>query len=153
MPRQVTVDARFPTELPAVAVAPSGLTQAVLNLVVNAGEAIAARPDPGHGRVQITATAGTDRSVVRLCVADNGSGMTPETMLRAFEAFYTTKVHGKGTGLGLPMCRALLAKMGGTIRLESQLDRWTRVIVSLPIVDAPAVQDPDQAEPPKQVSA
>ena len=60
---------------------------------------------------------------VRLSVSDTGSGMTPEVIARAFEPFYSTKPHGKGTGLGLAMVYGLAQQAGGTTTIYSEIGR------------------------------
>jgi len=67
---------------------------------------------------------------MRIIIEDDGIGMTPETLARAFEPFYTTKA--KGTGLGLAICRRIVESHGGTISLESKPGRGTCVTVELP---------------------
>jgi signal transduction histidine kinase len=85
VPRHVKVTASIPARLPAVAVARHRLTQAVLNLVVNAGEAIPARRRRRQGRVHVWAKATGDATAVQLGVTDDGTGMTEEVKRRAFE--------------------------------------------------------------------
>jgi PAS domain S-box-containing protein len=99
------------------------LELAMLNLAVNARDAM-----PGGGELVISARNETvaaghpklaPRDYVRLTIKDCGSGMSPETLLRATEPFFTTKGTGKGTGLGLPMVHGLAAQSGGQFVLES----------------------------------
>jgi two-component system NtrC family sensor kinase len=88
------------------------LQQIVVNLVVNALQAMEAR-----GRVTVTTgPAGPGR--VRLAVADTGPGVKPEIAKRIFEPFFTTKPEGQGTGLGLSICYQIAEEHGGTIRVE-----------------------------------
>ena len=70
---------------------------------------------------------------VRLSVSDTGSGMAPETLLRATEPFYTTKDIGKGTGLGLSMVYGLAAQSGGMLMLESTPGHGTTATIWLPV--------------------
>jgi len=106
VPKHARVMASIPAGLPPVAAAAHRLTQAVLNLVVNAGEAIPAQSErkrrQGLVRIWAESCGGSGGECVRLGVSDNGSGMTDEVKRRAFEMFFTTKPHGLGTGLGLP---------------------------------------------------
>jgi len=143
VPKHVKVTASFPQGLPPVAVAPHHLTQAVLNLVVNAGEVIPTlAADPSRkrrqGRVRVWAEFGEQRgadeegATVRLCVADNGTGMTPEVQRRAFELFFTTKPRGYNTGLGLPLVHKVAARAGVRVEIDSEAGRGTTVTMVLP---------------------
>lgn len=130
LPRHVTMDASLSASLPAVKIAPHWLTQAVLNLIVNAGEAI---PEGRRAaRVRIWAKVSDDGRAVRLGVTDNGVGMTPEVRKRALDLFFTTKVRAMGTGLGLPLARKVAVRAGGDLEIESKLGRGTTVVLLLP---------------------
>jgi signal transduction histidine kinase len=102
------------------------LTRALQNLLVNAIEAVP--PDGGSVRLWCRDGAG-DR--VEMGVEDNGCGMGPDQLKRAFEPFFTTKA-GSGTGLGLFIAKQAVEAHGGTIRMESEQGRGTRVTVNLP---------------------
>ncbi len=110
------------------------LGQVLMNLVVNARDAM-----PEGGRMTIT-TSNCDRGepnageYVALSVSDTGAGMTDEVKAHVFEAFYTTKPQGKGTGLGLHICQSIVAQSGGDIAIDSELGRGTTVTVHLPRV-------------------
>jgi signal transduction histidine kinase/CheY-like chemotaxis protein len=119
----------------------SVLVQVIVNLVVNALQAI-----PDHrtdGRVVIRAEVTGDR--VRLVVEDNGPGMPPEVLRRAFEPFFTTKPFGSGTGLGLAVSRGLVTGMGGDLRLESQVGAGTCATVELPASAPPLPAAPAES--------
>lgn len=138
VPKHVRVTASIPPDLPAVAVASHGLTQAVLNLVVNAGEAI---PGPSErkrrqGAVRLWTDVVDDAHGrwVRLGVSDNGTGMPDEVKRRAFEMFYTTKPRGLGTGLGLALVRKVVERAGGRVEIESEVGKGTSVVMMLPPV-------------------
>lgn len=133
VPKHVKVTVSMPTGLPEVSVSAHGLTQAVLNLIVNAGEAIPTdrkRP-PGHVRVWAEPTKSGAR--VRLCVTDNGLGMSAEVQRNALEMFYTTKSRGLGTGLGLPLVARVISRAGGSLQIESKPGNGTTVAISLPV--------------------
>ena len=102
------------------------LSRALQNLLVNALEAVP--PDGGH--VGVWCRDGKAETV-ELGVEDNGCGMSPAQMQRAFEPFFTTK-KGTGTGLGLFITRQAVEAHGGTIRLESETARGTKITVTLP---------------------
>jgi signal transduction histidine kinase len=70
---------------------------------------------------------------VEFAIEDNGSGISPESIESVFDLFVTTKPHGDGTGLGLPMARRIVEAHGGTLHLESELGKGTKAIVRLPV--------------------
>jgi PAS domain S-box-containing protein len=131
VPSGIRIKASFPAHLPAVQSAPHWLTQAVLNLFVNANEA-SLRPHSGH--IQISATPSANRKTVRLSVADRGRGMSADVRKRAFDLFFTTKSRGMGTGLGLPLVRKVAERAGGHVELQSEPNRGTVVTLVLPAV-------------------
>ena len=123
-----------------IQVDPGQLTNAVLNLAINARDAM---PDGGRLRIEARnvtldrAYAGRYPDVVpgdyvRLTVADTGTGMTPEVLEQAFEPFFTTKGLGAGTGLGLSMVYGFVQQSGGHVRIRSQLGGGTSVELYLP---------------------
>lgn len=139
VPKRVTLKAQFPPDLPSVAIAQQWLTQAVLNLIVNAGEAI---PKARKGIIRIWADTQCDARTVRLGVTDNGTGMTRDVQHRALDLFFTTKSRTMGTGLGLPLARKVALRAGGELRLSSQPGKGTTVILEFPS----SVQTPDVPE-------
>ncbi|HWJ17991.1 MAG TPA: PAS domain S-box protein, partial [Geobacterales bacterium] len=142
---EVRVD--MTTDLPAARVDPNQLEVALLNLAVNARDAM-----PDGGLISISARiAGLEDEMegrlvpgryICLSVADNGTGMTPETLARAVEPFFTTKAIGKGTGLGLSMVHGLAAQSGGQLTLESTLGKGTVAALWLPAIDNSRVEIP-----------
>lgn len=127
LPRHVRLATSWQSDMPPIAVAPHKLTQAVLNLVVNAGEAVGE-----HGKVRIWAKASGDRRTVQLGVMDNGHGMTPEVKRQALDPFFTTKKRGLGTGLGLSLVRGVALSTGGSVHIESEPDKGTAILLTLP---------------------
>ncbi len=117
--------------LPPVAADRGRFDQLVVNLVVNARDAL---PDGGRVRIATSLVDDTDR--VRVEIADNGTGMSAEVRGRAFDPFFTTKGAGRGTGLGLATVYSIVTDLGGTIAIDSTLGVGTRVIVCLPIADS-----------------
>ena len=111
--------------LPPVAVDRGQLEQALLNLVTNAIDAM-----PQGGR--LTLAASRDGDAVVLEVSDTGGGIAPEDLSRVFEPLYTTKPRGRGTGLGLPIVREVVAALGGTVGLDSRPGAGTTAVVRLP---------------------
>lgn len=118
----------FP-ELPPVALSREHMVQVVLNLVLNAADACG----PG-GKVSLRAKPVA--TGVRLEVEDTGPGVAAEVRDRLFEPFVTTKDVGKGTGLGLAVCRGLVEAAGGSIALEETYTTGARFVLELPRADA-----------------
>lgn len=119
-------------ELPQVLGDPNALANALMNLCVNALDAM-----PKGGRLRLL-TSHQDRQV-QVRVEDTGEGMSPETQKRALEPFFTTKAVGKGTGLGLSMVYGTLKAHGGTIEIRSEPGQGTQIRLTLPALgDSPA---------------
>lgn len=150
VPRHVRLLASLPAGLPSVMIAPHWLTQAVLNLIVNAGEAIPA--GRRQGRVRIWANVADNDRVVRLGVTDNGRGMTPGVQRRAFDLFFTTKTRGMGTGLGLPLARKVATRAGGHVVMTSELGRGTTAVLVLPVANGTAAKTA-RSKPNKRLAA
>jgi len=111
----------------------AGLRGEVLHQVLGALLANAAESIPGarRGEVRVQARAADDGHV-EVVVQDDGAGMTPEVLRRAFEPFFTTRGEGKGSGLGLPVARALAESHGGELSLTSTPGRGTAAMLVLP---------------------
>jgi PAS domain S-box-containing protein len=132
LPSRVKFRATIPPELPVVGIAPHWLTQAVLNLLVNAGEAFPASKQ--RAAVRLLAQVSQDHRFVALSVTDNGRGMSRATSERVFDLFYTTKPRSMGTGLGLPLTRKMVQRAGGSIEIESRVGRGTTFTLHLPVL-------------------
>lgn len=116
------------TQIPAIDGVPDHLTQVLINLLLNAADALAGVTDRPRA---ITVGTRVRRGAVELVVTDNGCGMTPDVRARAFDEAFTTKERGAGTGIGLFMCKALINAGGGSIDLESTPNQGTTVTVRL----------------------
>jgi two-component system, NtrC family, sensor kinase len=124
--QDVSLELEIEPGLPAVSLGHEQLMQVILNLVMNAADAVGA-----GGNVRVAA-ARTGASV-RLLVEDDGPGVDPRVQAQLFEPFVTTKDVGKGTGLGLAVCRGLIEAAGGSITLDTEYARGARFVVDLPI--------------------
>ncbi|WP_307728969.1 CHASE domain-containing protein, partial [Massilia sp. IC2-477] len=131
----ITLEKRVPPGLWATLVDPNQLENVLLNLVINARDAM-----EGNGRIVLALDnvhIGEDPDLapgdyVTVAVADSGHGMPQDVMERAFEPFFTTKPEGKGTGLGLSMAHGFARQSGGDIRLASEPGKGTTVTIYLP---------------------
>ncbi len=123
---------------------PAQLRQVLLNLVLNARDAM-----PQGGTIRLSTSAAefpgevsskaeprSIRCAVSLVVRDNGCGMDAETRARLFEPFFTTKLPGRGTGLGLATVQRIVTESGGTIEVESEPGRGTSIAVFFPAVES-----------------
>ncbi|MGY3446272.1 MULTISPECIES: response regulator [unclassified Bradyrhizobium] len=135
----ISIRTDIPPQLWAVEVDPTELESAILNLAVNARDAM---PDGGElaimaenidlARDESEDGDGEAGPYVKISVADTGMGMTPEIQNRVFEPFFTTKTDGRGTGLGLSQVYGFVKQSGGHLRLESELHVGTRIDIYLP---------------------
>jgi CheY-like chemotaxis protein len=135
---QIVIETRFPLALDTVMADPNQLETALLNLAINARDAM-----PAGGILTIAArneaTVG-DATLrpgryVRLTLRDSGEGMDAETLARATEPFFTTKGIGKGTGLGLSMVHGMVEQLGGQLVLHSKLGEGTTAELWLPAAE------------------
>lgn len=140
----IQVETRLEGELWPTSCDPNQLENALLNLVINARDAM---PDGGQLVIETANTVLDDRrgaprdvspedlppgDYVVLSVTDTGIGMTPNVLARAFDPFFTTKPIGHGTGLGLSMIHGFVQQSGGQVHLRSDEGRGTRVAIYLP---------------------
>ena len=124
----VSLRLNLDSQLPAIYGVADQLTQVIMNLLINAADALSFKV---VGEREIILHTGFSADNVSLSVTDNGGGMNQETLNRAFEAFFTTK--GKGNGLGLSLCYSIINGHGGTIEIDSTPDQGTTVRLSLPL--------------------
>jgi PAS domain S-box-containing protein len=126
-------------EAPRVDANAGKLGQVVVNLLVNAAQAIPEGEADKHEIRVVTRTADDGHAVLE--VKDTGPGMPPEIRRRIFDPFYTTKPVGEGTGLGLTICHGIIAALGGSIEVESTVGAGATFRVTLPpssIVERPS---------------
>ncbi|MDG3003451.1 PAS domain-containing sensor histidine kinase [Paludisphaera mucosa] len=121
---------------------PSDISQVLLNLVINALQAVESAGREDGGRIEIAARS--LGSWVEISVADNGGGIAPEDLDRLFDPFFTTKPVGEGTGLGLAISHGIITGHGGRIEVDANLGRGSRFRVLLP----QAAADRPSASPP-----
>ena len=142
---QVALRMRWPAELWHALVDPAELESAILNLAINAQDAM-----PGGGTLTIeaanvtidrvyAAAAGVERTgdFIMISASDTGTGMPKEVIARAFDPFFTTKAPGKGTGLGLSMVYGFVRQSGGHVLIDSEPGQGTLVRMYLPRTGPP----------------
>lgn len=147
---RINITSRFPLVLERVLVDANQLELALLNLLVNARDAM-----PEGGKIEVAAspdTVGAGHSsrlapgrYIRLTVSDEGHGMPPDTVARATDPFFTTKGVGKGTGLGLSMVHGLAEQSNGRLTIESEVGRGTRMILMLPVASRDEAGGPGES--------
>ncbi len=128
---EIRFRAEMVTELgvvPAVWASEGKLSQVFLNLLVNAAHAIG---EKAGEQQRITVRTWAENGQVFAEVKDTGKGIAPENLAKVFEPFFTTKEVGVGSGLGLSICRNIVAEFGGDIRVESELGKGTLFVVRL----------------------
>ncbi|MBN2801027.1 MAG: response regulator [Deltaproteobacteria bacterium] len=135
LPESIDLDVRLETEAWA-AVAPSTLDHILLNLTLNARDAM-----PEGGRLSVSATA--HEGWVAIAVGDTGQGMSEDVKARLFEPFFTTKKEGRGTGLGLTSVYSKVHEAGGTLSVESREGEGSVFTLRLPAVPPPEQTAPE----------
>ena len=142
----VQVEVVGASDLWPILVDPNQLENAILNLCINARDAM-----PAGGKLTIeTANKWLDERAARqqdlpvgqyvsICVSDTGTGMTPDVVAKAFDPFFTTKPLGEGTGLGLSMVYGFTRQSGGQVRIYSEVGQGTTMCLYLPRHDAEGV--------------
>jgi len=134
----IQTDFRFLAQNDLVLADPNQLQQVMLNIIMNAADALAetdtAGPTGAEKRLVIT-TINAD-GAIQIRFSDTGPGIRPEELTRIFDPFYTTKEPGKGTGLGLSVCYRIVEGLGGAIRAESAQGKGTSIIVTLPMLNS-----------------
>ena len=131
---RITVQKSFPEQLPEIIADGNQITQVILNLLINARQAM-----PDGGRLVLKMSYDEENEMIDFVVRDFGCGISQENLPRIFEPFYTTKrgpdESGKGgTGLGLASCKAIIEQHHGLIRVESAEGKGTAFTVKLPTV-------------------
>jgi CheY-like chemotaxis protein len=157
VPERIAIETDFATDLPAVLGDTAQIQQVLVNLGINAVQAIG----DGRGlirvsieRLRIDADA-APRSAglrageyVRLRFSDTGRGMDAATRKRIFEPFFTTKPPDIGTGLGLSVAREIIARHRGSITVQSKSGKGTEFMINLPAAAAAVVESPRRSRPP-----
>jgi signal transduction histidine kinase len=117
-------------DLPALFVVSDHIVQVLMNLLINAADALEGREQQAPTIVVGTRLVGAS---VMLTIVDNGPGIASENLGRVFDPHFTTKPPGRGSGLGLSLCRNLVQQDGGEIQVESVPGHGTTVKITLPV--------------------
>lgn len=140
----IEVELDLARELPVLWADAHQLQQVLINLLTNAHHAL--RQARAPRRLAVTTRSDAERARIVLEVADSGPGIPPEIQARIFDPFFTTKPLGEGTGLGLPLCRGILERHGGSLTLESEVGRGALFRVELPVqASQPEASEPREA--------
>ncbi len=137
----IDIECRLSAEADTVFADYDRMRQVLVNLVINAADAIHGAPHAAKGKIifETASVRGDDQRALSghpalvLQVTDNGAGIAKQDMEAIFDPFYTTKEPGKGTGLGLSVSYMIIEQTGGTISVESETGRGTTMTVSLPL--------------------
>jgi len=128
--RGVSLQQDLAAGLPALYVVSDHIVQVLMNVLINAADALEGREE--HAPT-IRVETRLDGDFVVLTVSDNGPGIVPENLGRVFDAHFTTKPPGRGSGLGLSLCRSLVQQDGGDIRVTSVAGQGATVRIALPV--------------------
>ncbi len=126
------IERDYEAELPALAVSPNRLVQVLINVLINAAQAMREVERPAH-RLRISTRA--DDDCIAICVSDTGPGIPADGLEHIFDPFFTTKRADMGTGLGLSISRSIMLNMGGDLLVESVHGTGATFVVLLPIPD------------------
>lgn len=151
---RISLELRIAEQLPPARADANQLEMALLNLALNARDAM---PDGGKLTLSVERLAaegpGDDPAQVQLTVVDTGTGMDEATLHRAIEPFFSTKGIGRGTGLGLSMVHGLAEQLGGKLLIESEVGRGTAVRLRLPIVEGESMSTDSEVDRPGHTGA
>ena len=154
---RIALRLHIPDGLPPACVDTNQLELAVLNLAINARDAM---PDGGVIEIRLAAWQAKNEQTrsdqalrpgnyLKLSVIDSGTGMAPDVLKRAIEPFFSSKPVGKGTGLGLSMVHGLAVQLGGALQLSSAVGKGTTAVLVLPVATAaPEAESPAPAARP-----
>lgn len=133
--RQITIEKLFASDTLVLAL-PDQLRQAVMNLLMNAVQAM-----KGVGTLSVATTV-TNR-IATAEISDTGPGIAPQHLAKIFDPFFTTKGQGEGSGLGLTVARRIIRKFGGDLRIDSREGQGTSCVITLPAILPPSSSEED----------
>ncbi len=140
----ISIKRNVPDSLPAIAADADQITQVIINLIMNAEQAM---NSAGQGtRIEISARQNINSNAVEIVVEDDGPGIPPAIQPRIFEPFFTTKEVGEGTGIGLAFCHRIILSHGGQIRLDRTGNSGSVFRISLPMANSADVEEASNVE-------
>jgi len=137
--KNIRIKCEFSASSDTIVGDPQQIRQVLLNLLINAADAIAVSLRPDAGEIRLITVSLPGNPYIRLMVADNGAGIDQENIDNIFDPFYTTKEPGKGTGLGLSVSYMIIEQAGGTLNVETEPGRGTIMTITLPLPDPAAL--------------
>jgi PAS domain S-box-containing protein len=140
--RKIAVARTLAPEVPAVLADPQQIQQVILDLLINAEQAIGER---SGGEIEIATSVDPAKKWVKVVIADNGPGIPVDIQGKIFDPFFTTKEVGKGIGLGLAICDSIIQEHGGRIQVSNRPQGGARFEVELPALDGAGVEAPSVA--------
>jgi len=138
--RAIELVTELDRQLPAVEAVADHVTQILMNLLVNAADAL----QDVERQPRVCVQTARREGAIELTVIDNGIGMASDVLVRVFDEHYTTKPRGKGSGLGLALCRRLIERRGGHIDIESEAGVGSTVRVHIPLKPPPQIENVQQ---------
>lgn len=138
----IGVDCDLAPDLPKTMADPYQLQQVILNLVINAEQALIEGRGQGHVWIRTRHLQQRASDRISIEIADDGPGIAPEIASRIFDPFFTTKPPGVGTGLGLSIVYGIVHQHGGEVAYDNQSGLGARFTVELPVIEAPAEERP-----------
>ncbi len=150
MGENVTIETDFDAEELWASTDISQLESAILNLAINARDAM---PNGGSLRIETRHAAASNSELISVTVRDSGTGMSPEVLANVFEPFFTTKPIGQGTGLGLSMVYGFVNQSGGRVQIDSEVGKGTSVTLLLPRGSPEAAVEQAEAPQPENHGA
>ena len=126
----MSLEQELAIDLPALYVVSDHIVQVLMNLLINAADALEGQIDR---RPAICVASAIDGQFVVVTVADNGPGIASQDLPRVFDPHFTTKPPGRGSGLGLSLCRSLVEQDGGTIAIDSKYGQGATARITLPV--------------------
>ena len=129
---KILLTADIPSDLPPIHSDPQLLSQVFVNIILNAVDAL-----PEKGQIFVSVDNHRQGEFISIDIKDNGPGMPEHVLQRIFEPFFTTKPQGKGTGLGLSVSRGIIGKLGGHVRVKSEVNKGTTFTIMIPKTDIP----------------
>ncbi|WMS86228.1 PAS domain-containing sensor histidine kinase [Pleionea litopenaei] len=133
--KQISIKEHYASNLPPIKAQKNKLRQVLLNLLINAAQALASQPDQNTPTISVSISR--DAHAIRIDIEDNGPGMDANTRKRVFEPFFTTKPEGQGTGLGLSVSYFIVTEqLAGSLTVDSDVGKGARFTLRIPLPES-----------------